>query len=197
MNCVPGWRSGGETWPPSTVSSSPRRRPVVQPHPRARRSSGPSHVMCCPGIGRAWPVTLHPRFPYAVMAGFLFMDHAPETLLYNASQIDVPKCLSPPEAIHPPTGDFLMAMDRPDPSGQGQFERLYFLLVVSNPFSSSIRAFEVNDGSSEVAGAHRVLLGTVPLPSVDHQDRKHPRAQAAGRSRLAPPQALPHPRGDH
>jgi transposase len=43
-------------------------------------------------------------------------------------------------------------------------------------------------------GAHRVLLGAVPLPGVDHQDREHPRPTAADRGRLAPPQALPHPR---
>ena len=29
-------------------------------------------------------------------------------------------------------------------------------------------------------GAHRVLLGTVPLPRLDHQDRQHPRPPAAG-----------------
>jgi hypothetical protein len=51
MNCVPSWRSGGETWPPSTASSSPKRRPVVQPHPRARPSSGLARDLLARGSG--------------------------------------------------------------------------------------------------------------------------------------------------
>ena len=45
-------------------------------------------------------------------------------------------------------------------------------------------------------GAQRVLLGPVPGPGLDHQDRQHPPAPAAGRSRLAPPPRLPG-REDH
>ncbi len=86
-------------------------------------------------------VTLHRRFPYAVLAGFLFLDH---------------------EAEHDHTtrrrSTFLNAFPRlrlftrrPDPSGrEEQYERLYLLLVDSNAFQPSVRAFEVNDEKTEV-----------------------------------------------
>ena len=35
-----------------------------------------------------------------------------------------------------------------------------------------------------------VLLGRLPGPGLDHQDRQHPRPPAAGRGRLAPPRPL-------
>jgi hypothetical protein len=86
-------------------------------------------------------VTLHRRFPYAVLAGFLFLDH---------------------EAEHDHTArrrsTFLNAFPRlrlftrrPDPSGrEEQFERLYLLLVDSNVFAPTVRAFEVNNENQQV-----------------------------------------------
>jgi len=44
-------------------------------------------------------------------------------------------------------------------------------------------------------GAHRVLLGRVPIAGLYHQDRQRPRPPAADRGSVASPPALPPPRG--
>jgi hypothetical protein len=80
-------------------------------------------------------VTLHRRFPYAVLAGFLFLDA-------DAESDHTQRRKSTFENAFPRLRLFTR---RPDPSGrEEQFERLYLLLVDSNVFSPSIRAFEVN-----------------------------------------------------
>lgn len=80
-------------------------------------------------------VTLHRRFPYAVLAGFLFLDA-------DAEFDHTARRRSTFENAFPRLRLFTR---RPDPSGrEEQFERLYLLLVDSNVFSPSIRAFEVN-----------------------------------------------------
>ncbi|TAL43512.1 MAG: hypothetical protein EPN91_06175, partial [Salinibacterium sp.] len=86
-------------------------------------------------------VTLHRRFPYAVLAGFLFLDHQAEhdhTIRRKSTfQNAFPR--------------LRLFTRRPDPLGrEEQFERLFLLLVDSNPFQPLIRAFEVNDESQEV-----------------------------------------------
>ena len=46
-------------------------------------------------------------------------------------------------------------------------------------------------GRTREIGAHRVLLGQVAVPGVDHQDRERARPTVVGRGGLASPQALP------
>lgn len=87
-------------------------------------------------------VTLHRRFPYAVLAGFLFLDH-------EAGDDHTARRRSTFQNAFPRLRLFTR---RPDPSGrEEQYERLYLLLVDSNPFQPSVRAWEVNDSSQEVA----------------------------------------------
>lgn len=81
-------------------------------------------------------VTLHRRFPYSVLAAFLFIDHLAEADGTNRRK-------STFENAFPRLRLFTR---RPDPSArEEQFERFYLLLVDSNPFKPVIRAYEVND----------------------------------------------------
>lgn len=86
-------------------------------------------------------VTLHRRFPYAVLAGFLFLDH-------HAATDGTARRKSTFENAFPRLRLFTR---RPDPSGrEEQFERLYLLLVDSNPFQPTVMAYEVNDPDTPV-----------------------------------------------
>lgn len=86
-------------------------------------------------------VTLHRRFPYAVLAGFLFLDH-------EAEHDSTARRKSTFANAFPRLRLFTR---RPDPSGrEEQYERLFLLLVNSNQFQPSIRAFEVNDSTKEL-----------------------------------------------
>lgn len=86
-------------------------------------------------------LTLHRRFPYAVVAGFLFMD-------IGAESDGTDRRKSTFRNAFPRLRIFTQ---RPDPSArEEQFERLFLLLVDSNPFAPSLRAFEVHDGETEV-----------------------------------------------
>ena len=81
-------------------------------------------------------VTLHRRFPYAVLAGFLFLDH-------HAADDHTPRRRSTFENAFPRLRLFTR---RPDPTGrEEQFERLYLLLVDSNAFQPKVTCYEVND----------------------------------------------------
>jgi len=86
-------------------------------------------------------VTLHRRFPYAVIAGFLFLDA-------QATADDTPRRKSTFANAFPRLRLFTR---RPDPSGrEEQFERLYLLLLDANPFSPSITCYEVHDPDAPV-----------------------------------------------
>jgi hypothetical protein len=86
-------------------------------------------------------VTLHRRFPYAVLAGFFFLDKGAEhdgtgkrrsTLLNAHSRLQ-------------------LFTDRNDPAGrEEQFERFYLLLLDASPKSVSIRAFKVGDPKNTI-----------------------------------------------
>lgn len=92
-------------------------------------------------------VTLHRRFPYAVLAAFLFLDAAAEHDNKNADGTWKKR-----------KSTFLNAFPRlrlftgrNDPAGrEEQFEKFYVLLLDPNPFQPSIRAFEANDMDTEV-----------------------------------------------
>lgn len=92
-------------------------------------------------------VTLHRRFPYAVLAAFLFFDVGAET-----------DDVSPAGKQKKRKSTFMNSFPRlrlftgrNDPAGrEEQFEKFYIFLVDSNPFQPSIRAYEVNDHENGV-----------------------------------------------
>lgn len=86
-------------------------------------------------------VTLHRRFPYAVLAGFLFLDHL-------AAADGTPRRKSTFDNAFPRLRIFTR---RPDPAGrEEQYERLYLLLINSNPCTPQITCYEVNDSTTPV-----------------------------------------------
>jgi hypothetical protein len=85
--------------------------------------------------------TLHRRFPYSVLVGFLFLDA-------GAALDDTAKRKSTFQNAFPRLRLFTR---RPDPDGrEEQFERLYISLVDANRFNPSIRTWEVNNEEDEV-----------------------------------------------
>lgn len=92
-------------------------------------------------------VTLHRRFPYAVLAAFMFFDIGAETddLSDDGSK---KKRKSTFRNAFPRLRLFT---GRDDPAGrEEQFEKFFVFLLDSNPFSPSIRAYEVNDHETGV-----------------------------------------------
>lgn len=87
-------------------------------------------------------VTLHRRFPYAVLSGWLFMDA-------HAAHDATARRRSTFENAFPRLRLFT---GRQDPAGrEEQFERLYLLLLDPNPFAPSIECYHVADGSRTVS----------------------------------------------
>lgn len=81
-------------------------------------------------------VTLHRRFPYAVLGGFLFLDQGAE---HDGTQ----RRRSTFANSFP---RFRLFTDRRDPGSRDEkFERLYLLLVDANAFNPSVRCFHVAD----------------------------------------------------
>lgn len=86
-------------------------------------------------------VTLHRRFPYAVLTAFLFLDA-------GAEHDGTDRRKSTFQNAFPRLRLFTR---RPDPSGrEEQFERFYLFLLDSNAFQPSLRAYEVHDEEHEV-----------------------------------------------
>lgn len=119
-------------------------------------------------------VTLHRRFPYAVLAGFLFVDHQAEhdqtTRRKSTFQNAFPR--------------LRLFTRRPDPSGRDeQYERLYLLLVDSDRSAPRLRAFEVNDSQTEVSLDFVLsdLIGLLGERNFDHYDGTDGRIRAIGR----------------
>lgn len=87
-------------------------------------------------------LTLHRRFPYAVVAGFLFLDK-------DANSDQTSQRKSTFVNAFPRLRIFT---GRQDPAGRDeQFERLYLLLVDANPFSPSWESYHVSDPTTPVA----------------------------------------------
>lgn len=79
-------------------------------------------------------VTLHRRFPYAVLGGLLFLDK-------DAATDQTTRRRSTVTNAHPRLQLFT---GRDDPAGRDeQYEGLYVVLVDANPFGSTYDAFEV------------------------------------------------------
>lgn len=92
-------------------------------------------------------VTLHRRFPYAVLAAFMFFDAGADTDDTNADGSKKKRKSTFKNAFP----RLRLFTGRDDPAGrEEQFEKFYVLLLDSNRFSPSIRAYEVNDGEREV-----------------------------------------------
>lgn len=87
-------------------------------------------------------VTLHRRFPYAVLSGWLFLDA-------QAAHDNTERRRSTFDNAFPRLRLFT---GRQDPAGrEEQFERLYLLLLDANPFSPRISCHHVADRSQEVS----------------------------------------------
>lgn len=87
-------------------------------------------------------VTLHRRFPYAVLAAFLFLDAGAEHDATGRRKSTFQNAFPRLKLF---TG-------RADPAGrEEQFERFFLILLDSNQFQPSIRAFEVNDDGNEMS----------------------------------------------
>ena len=90
-------------------------------------------------VGEA--LTLHRRFPYAVVAGFLFLDK-------NAKNDQTKQRKSTFENAFPRLRIFT---GRQDPAGRDeQFERLYLLLVDANPFTPTLECYQVSDPTTKL-----------------------------------------------
>ena len=86
-------------------------------------------------------VTLHRRFPYAVLSGWLFLDA-------QAAHDETEKRRSTFQNAFPRLRLFT---GRQDPAGrEEQFERLYLLLVDANPFNPSLACYHVADQTRTV-----------------------------------------------
>lgn len=86
-------------------------------------------------------MTLHRRFPYAVVAGFFFLD-------IGSARDGTEKRRNTFDNAFPRLRLFTR---RADPSDRDeQFERLYLLLLDANPFAPKITCYEVNDPNNEV-----------------------------------------------
>jgi hypothetical protein len=86
-------------------------------------------------------VTLHRRFPYAVLGGFLFLDK-------GAASDSTAKRRSTFENAHL---RFNLFTGRDDPAGRDeQYERLFIVLLDPNPFSPSYKVYAVGDSKKAV-----------------------------------------------
>lgn len=87
-------------------------------------------------------VTLHRRFPYAVLAALLILDVGAES---DGTTRRKSTFLNTGPRLRLFTG-------RQDPAGRDeQYEKFYVLLADLNDFQPSLRAFEVNDLQNEVS----------------------------------------------
>lgn len=86
-------------------------------------------------------VTLHRRFPYSVLAGFVFLDK-------EAAQDNTPRRRSTFENAH---SRLRLFTGRNDPAGRDeQYERMYLVLLDANPFSPSLVIHPVGDPASSL-----------------------------------------------
>jgi hypothetical protein len=86
-------------------------------------------------------VTLHRRFPFAVLAGFLILDK-------DAAADNTSSRRSTFENAH---ARFALFSDREDPADRDeQYERLYVVLFDSNPLNPTLTAYAVGDPAAPV-----------------------------------------------
>jgi len=86
-------------------------------------------------------VTLHRRFPYAVLAGFFFFDK-------DAARDDTTRRRSTFLNAH---ARLRLFTGRDDPAGrEEQFEKFYLFLLDASPTAAAVRAFEVGKPEAEL-----------------------------------------------
>lgn len=86
-------------------------------------------------------VTLHRRFPYAVLGGFMLLDRGAAE---DASHCRNSTFVNTHRRLRLFTG-------RTDPAGRDeQYERLYVALVEATPFAGSVQLFRAGDAEREV-----------------------------------------------
>lgn len=118
-------------------------------------------------------VTLHRRFPYAVLGGFLFLDKDAE---HDATDKRRSTFLNAHDRFRLFTG-------RPDPGGRDeQYEQLYVALMDANPFAPTIRIFLAGDPLAEVpiADALDRLVAAVAERNPDFYEYVNGKIQAPG-----------------
>lgn len=85
-------------------------------------------------------VTLHRRFPYAVLAGFFFLDKDAET----DNTITKKRSVKRRSTFHNAHTRLKIFTGRNDPAGRDeQYERFYLLLLDGSPQNVNVRAYEV------------------------------------------------------
>ena len=105
-------------------------------------------------------VTLHRRFPFAVLAGLLILDH-------QASTDHTQTRRSTFENAH---SRFRLFTGRDDPAGRDeQFERLWAMLIDANPFQPSFTSYNVGDHITgvDLGEAFDDLIGLVATRNPD------------------------------
>jgi hypothetical protein len=86
-------------------------------------------------------ITLHRRFPYSVLAGFLFLDQA-------AAQDDTGRRRTTFDNAH---ARFELFTGREDPAGRDeQYEELFIVLLDANPFNPAYKVYVVGDPSTPI-----------------------------------------------
>ncbi|MFG1607181.1 hypothetical protein [Actinoplanes sp. NPDC049265] len=86
-------------------------------------------------------ITLHRRFPYAVLSGWLFLD-------VGAASDGTDRRKSTLQNVFP---RFRLFTGRDDPAGrEEQFERLFVLLLDANKFQPSVTCYEVNNSVAPI-----------------------------------------------
>ena len=105
-------------------------------------------------------VTLHRRFPYAVLAGFFFFDKEAESDATEKRR----------STLHNAHARLRLFTGRNDPAGRDeQYERLYLVLLDAGAETSAIRAWEVGRPDQEVA-LHDIFAGFADLVSERNPD---------------------------
>lgn len=105
-------------------------------------------------------VTLHRRFPFAVLAGFLILDHEAARDDTNARKTTVQNAFS----------RFRLFTGRDDPAGRDeQYESLYIVLLDANPFQPRYTAYAVADPehSLELGEALDALVALLAIRNPD------------------------------
>jgi len=113
---------------------------------------------------------MHRRFPYAVVAGFLFLDK-------DARHDDTEKRKSTFENAFPRLRLFT---GRIDPAGRDeQFERLYLLLADANPFQPSRECYQVNDAIEELSSTRCWTISSPLSPNATSTSTRRGTGQCA------------------
>ena len=118
-------------------------------------------------------VTLHRRFPYAVLGGLLFLDKDAE---HDATQKRRSTFLNAHDRLRLFTG-------RSDPAGRDeQYEQLYIALMDATPSAATVRIFLAGDPETEVpiADALNSLVAAVAERNSDFYEGVGGKIHSAG-----------------